>query len=50
MQLSSKFTQKSYLSNAVSSNFFMLGSGYLGIYMGKSEKRKKNYMGFLMGT
>ena len=38
MQLSSKFTQKSYLSNAVSSNFF-----YVRVWfsMGKSEKRKK---------
>ena len=49
MQLSSKSAQKSYLSNAVSSNFFMLESGYLGIHMGKSEKIK-NFMGSLIGT
>ena len=28
----------------------MLGSCFLGIHMGKSEKRKKLYMGSLIGT
>ena len=49
MQLSSKVSQKSYLSNAVSSNFFMLLSGNLGIYMGKKWKKKKKLYGFSYG-